>query len=337
MSPSFPGHEYLATPCFSFLVEHPTLDRSLVFDLGIRKDWWNYSPFLTNRFKNGGYVMNVEKTVREILEENSFDATKLEAVVWSHWHFDHIGNVSEFEKSTALIVGPGFKKNLLPAYPTDPDSALLESDFEGRELVELEMSSDLWIGEMEAVDYFGDGSLYFLNSPGHAHGHICALARVTANPPSFILMDGDSYHHAGELPPSPYMPLPLNIEPSPFSPMTLSSCPGALFEPILRDGNRTMPIYESSAQTKVQMHLDAEEAKRTIEKLQQADVHDHILMVAAHDESLLDILGFYPKKANDFLQKGFVRQARWRFLRDFAKAIGYEGEIEGKRDWAPMA
>lgn len=215
MSPSFPGHEYLATPCFSFLIEHPAQDRSLVFDLGIRKDWWNYSPFLTNRFKNGGYVINVEKSVREILEENGFDATKLEAVVWSHWHFDHIGNVSEFEKSTALIVGPGFEKNLLPAYPTNPDSALLESDFEGRNLVELQMSSDLWIGEMEAVDYFGDGSLYFLNSPGHAHGHICALARVTADPPSFILMGGDSYHHAGELRPSPYMPLPSNVEPNP--------------------------------------------------------------------------------------------------------------------------
>lgn len=121
------------------------------------------------------------------------------------------------------------------------------------------------------------------------------------------------------------------------SPMALTPCPGALFQPILRDGNRTRPIYEPSAQTKVQMHLDAEEARRTIVKLQQADVHDHILMVAAHDESLLDILDFYPKKANDFMQKDLVNEARWRFLRDFAKAIGYEGDIVGRRDWSPVA
>jgi glyoxylase-like metal-dependent hydrolase (beta-lactamase superfamily II) len=215
MSPSIPGHDYLAAPAFAFLIQHPTLDRSLVFDLGVRKDWWNCSPFLRDRFRDSAYTINVEKSVREILNNGGIDTAKLEAVVWSHWHFDHTGDPSEFEKSTALIVGPGFKKNVLPGYPTNPHSSVSESDYEGRELIELQMGSDLKIGEMEAVDYFGDGSLYFLNSPGHAHGHICALARVTAQPASFILMGGDAYHHAGELRPSPYLPLPGEIRPHP--------------------------------------------------------------------------------------------------------------------------
>lgn len=81
------------------------------------------------------------------------------------------------------------------------------------------------------------------------------------------------------------------------------------------------------------MHLDAEEAVRTIEKLQQADAHENILMVAAHDESLLDIVDFFPKKANDFMKKDWVKAARWRFLIDFARAVGHEGELSGKRDW----
>lgn len=215
LSPSISGHEYLAAPAFSFLIQHTSFNRSMVFDLGVRKDWWNSSPFLTTRFQAGGYSITVEKSVREILEQEGVDAAKLEAIVWSHWHFDHTGNPSEFEKSTKLIVGPGFKEHVLPGYPTNPRSAVLESDFEGRELVELEMDSGLKIGQMEAVDHFGDGSLYFLNSPGHAHGHICALARVTAEPASFILMGGDAYHHSGELRPSPYMPLPQEIQPHP--------------------------------------------------------------------------------------------------------------------------
>lgn len=215
LEPSIAGHEYLATPAFAFLIEHSTLQRSMVFDLGLRKDWWNCSPFLIDRFKKGGYVINVEKSVREILEEGGFDAVKLEAVVWSHWHFDHTGSPAEFEKSTFLIVGPGFKHNLLPGFPSNPNSSLLESDYEGRGLIELSFSSGLKIGEMEAIDYFEDGSLYFLHSPGHAHGHICALARVTADPPSFILMGGDAWHHCGEIRPSPYMPLPAKIEPHP--------------------------------------------------------------------------------------------------------------------------
>lgn len=215
MEPSVPGHDYLACPAFAFLIQHPHLHRSMVFDLGVRKDWWNSSPFLTNRFKDGGYAINVDQSVREILEEGGIDCTRIEAVVWSHWHFDHTGSPAEFEKSTALIVGPGFKTNLLPGYPTNQNSSILESDYDGRELIELSFSSDFKIGQMEALDYFGDGSLYFLNSPGHAHGHICALARVTASPPSFILMGGDAWHHCGEIRPSPYLPFPQSIEPHP--------------------------------------------------------------------------------------------------------------------------
>lgn len=121
---------------------------------------------------------------------------------------------------------------------------------------------------------------------------------------------------------------------SPVTSMSLSPCPGALFEPILRDGDAAKPIYKPSSQTKVQMHLNPEEAVRTIEKLQQADVQENILMVAAHDESLLSILDFFPKKANDFMQKGWVKAARWKFLMDFAKAVGYEGNVDGKGDWS---
>lgn len=215
LEPSIPGHEYLATSAFAFLIQHPKLHKSMVFDLGLRKDWWNCSPFLIDRFEKGGYVLNVEKSVREILEGGGHDAAKLDAIVWSHWHFDHTGSPAEFEQSTSLIVGPGFKDNLLPGYPTNPDSSLLESDFEGRELIELSFSSGMKIGNMEAIDYFGDGSLYFLNSPGHAYGHICGLARVTANPASFILMGGDAWHHCGEIRPSQFLPLPAEIHPNP--------------------------------------------------------------------------------------------------------------------------
>ena len=47
----------------------------------------------------------------------------------SHWHFDHIGDMSKFPGSVDIVVGPGFKENLLPGYPSNPDSALLETDY----------------------------------------------------------------------------------------------------------------------------------------------------------------------------------------------------------------
>ena len=82
------------------------------------------------------------------------------------------------------------------------------------------------------------------------------------------------------------------------------------------------------------VHFDQEEAANTIQKLQEVDPRENVLMAAAHDESLLDVVDFFPKKANGFMEKGWVQQARWKFLRDFAEAVGYEGEIKGKRDWS---
>lgn len=37
--------------------------------------------------------------------------------------------MSKFPASVNIVVGPGFKKNLLPGYPSNPESALLESDY----------------------------------------------------------------------------------------------------------------------------------------------------------------------------------------------------------------
>ncbi|KAJ7209134.1 hypothetical protein GGX14DRAFT_566312 [Mycena pura] len=48
-----------------------------------------------------------------------------------------------------------------------------------------------------------DGSFYLMDTPGMQHlpGHLTALARVT--PASFIVLGGDTYHHAGAARPRP--------------------------------------------------------------------------------------------------------------------------------------
>lgn len=373
LQPPIKGHEWLAVPCFSILVHHPVQNRTLIFDLGIRKDWWNYAPSLQARFQAGGYRIEVGKDVREILEEEKqqnqhegdgvdrmvVDTKKIEAVVWSHWHFDHIGDPSIFDPSTALIVGPGFKDKFLPGYPANPASTILEADYAGRELRELDFTgSALAIGRFAALDYFGDGSFYFLDAPGHAVGHICGFARVKTHAAaaggddSFVFLGGDAAHHGGECRPSAYMPLPESISPHPFTTTgredddSLAAsqpfCPGSLFDAILpadssptpaQSGVRTQPFYKPSTLFGIQH--DAEEAERTIAKLQEVDVMDNVLVVLAHDESLLDVVDFYPAKANDFVEKGWAKKCRWRFLRDFADVVGWPRHLlAGHRDWS---
>jgi glyoxylase-like metal-dependent hydrolase (beta-lactamase superfamily II) len=340
MQPSIRGHDYLAAPAYSFLIRHPS-GRSLVFDLGIRKDWWNLSPFLINRFKSSGYHIDVKNNVREILDAGGVDSSTIEAVIWSHWHFDHTGDPSTFEPSTALVVGPGFKENLLPGYPKNQESALLEADWAGRELREISFDgSGLTIGRFRAFDYFGDGSFYLLDSPGHAIGHMCGLARVTASPVAmFVLMGGDACHHGGECRPSAYLPLPDVITPHPFLPRSSSACDGSLFEPLLQraaDGgpDRTRSFYAPSRGRQPKMHFDEDEAQRSIDKVQEADAHETILFVPAHDETLRGVIDFFPATIDDFATKDWVVRSRWAFLKDFSEAVQWDGEVEGRTDWS---
>jgi glyoxylase-like metal-dependent hydrolase (beta-lactamase superfamily II) len=319
-TPVIPGYTEINCPAYSFLVTHPS-GRILLFDLGVRKDVENLAPRIIKRMKAGNWQVNVQKGVREQLEEHGINGKDIEAIIWSHWHWDHTGDPSTFPSSTALIVGPGFKKAFTPAYPTNPNCPVLDSDFEGRELREIEFSKGLKVGNFDAFDYFGDGSFYLLDSPGHAIGHLSALARATSTPASFIFMGGDACHHGGQLRPSKYLPLPDSILPNPFSRSSSSPCPGSLFDDLL-GGDKSRPFFEiSNLPDGKSVANDFDDAVRTIGKVQEADAREEILVVMAHDASLLEVVDFFPEEANGFVEKGWVRDGRWGFLKDFREAV----------------
>ncbi|EXJ65770.1 uncharacterized protein A1O5_11011, partial [Cladophialophora psammophila CBS 110553] len=95
------------------------------------------------------------KGVCEALEEHGVDATSIKAIIWSHWHWDHVGDPSTFGMSTALIVGPGLKSMSIPGYPTNL-GAPVDSDFAGREVRALDFNGggNVKGGNFDAIDYF---------------------------------------------------------------------------------------------------------------------------------------------------------------------------------------
>jgi hypothetical protein len=78
----------------------------------------------------------VGENTSEILEANGVPLTSINSVIWSHYRWDHTGNVSIFPTTTSLIVGPHLHSKL-PGYPTNPKYPINESDFADRELVSL--------------------------------------------------------------------------------------------------------------------------------------------------------------------------------------------------------
>jgi len=86
----------------------------------------------------------------------------------------------------------------------------------------------LKIGPFATYDFFGDGSLYLLDTPGHAVSHMSGLAHTTTNPDIFILLSSNLVRHGGELRPSRAAPFPVDVQDRYRCPSDISRpCPGA--------------------------------------------------------------------------------------------------------------
>lgn len=129
MAPPVPGLEtFDSVPSNCFLLEHPS-GRKLVWDLGIRSDYQNYSPKIAEYIPTTKYNIRRHGDVADTLSKGGTKLEQIEAVIWSHWHWDHIGDPSTFPSSTDLIVGRGFKNAMLPGAPENPDSPVQEADW----------------------------------------------------------------------------------------------------------------------------------------------------------------------------------------------------------------
>lgn len=125
---SIPAFEGLNCPAYSFLIQHPS-GRKFLFDLGVRKHWHDLAPNLVKRLKSTGWDITVQKDVDEILKDEGIGPEEINGIIWSHSHFDHIGDPSRFPPTTDLVVGPGFKEKFMPGYPENPEGEVLVSDY----------------------------------------------------------------------------------------------------------------------------------------------------------------------------------------------------------------
>lgn len=288
----------------------------MLFDLGIRKDHENLTPVTQDLVSK--MTIRATHDVADILGDS---AAEIDDIIWSHHHFDHIGNPATFPPTTHLIVGENFKKEFLPGYPEREDSWIRQSDYEGRELREVSFSEPggLKIGQYNAIDFLGDGSFYLLDCPGHTIGHLMGLARTT--PTTFVLFAADCCHHGGEIRPSEFKPLPDEITPNPLinHPRYPRSrpCPASLFTAIHPHRSRTKPFYELVNPR----DLDSvREATRSQRKLEDFDANDDILVLSAHDANAAEVVDLYPKDINNWKEKGWKAQLHWAFLNDFEVA-----------------
>jgi glyoxylase-like metal-dependent hydrolase (beta-lactamase superfamily II) len=308
-------------PAYAFFIRHPITNRKVIFDLGTRKDIENGPESFAKSSKGQAstkFKLEVTTDVSEILVANGVELGSIEALIWSHYHWDHTGDPTLFPSDTTLVVGPGFKKRYPKAYPSVPDAPVDERAWEGRELREISFKeSKLKIGRFRAFDYFGDGSFYLLDTPGHCLGHLCGLARTTRD--TFLFMGGDAAHHCGEIRPTEFRPLPKEISLEQPIPRSFPcSCPGELLQHYIHpERSVTTPFYKPSDI----INEFPEQGEWTIAGLTEFDADDRVLMILAHDASLLPVMDFFPKAANKWQSQGWADKGRWRFVTDWSSGV----------------
>ena len=105
MEPTIKGAEFLKACCYSFLIKHDNPDAktkhdTMVFDLGVRKDFENSPKAVVDQVTGAGMTIPVEKNVIDILKDNGEDPAKVGGIIWSHWHL--VSNLKSTPKGSSL-------------------------------------------------------------------------------------------------------------------------------------------------------------------------------------------------------------------------------------------
>ncbi|KAF2276591.1 Metallo-hydrolase/oxidoreductase [Westerdykella ornata] len=205
-------------PSLAFLLVHtdPNTGRAtrILFDLGLRRDINRYVAPIQKHIETR-QPLTTEPDVVASLAKGGLTPDDIDYIIYSHVHWDHIGEPLDFPTST-FVVGHGsidvlngncsslrgghstFEKDLLPVGRTielaGPAHVTTTNKSPPPELGGLPNFSQDWkpLGSLpRTLDLFNDGSVYIVDAPGHLPGHINLLGHT---PNGRIYLGGDACH-----------------------------------------------------------------------------------------------------------------------------------------------
>lgn len=167
------------------MLEHPTEGTFLV-DTGIAAELASHPErFLSCPLEQAAGLDKLY--VRESTDQIVGALPKLSGVLLTHLHFDHISGLPAIPRQTPIYLGKGEVEAVDWMHIASRGSIdRLIGDRPPLRAIALP-------GPDQALDFFGDGSLYLLGSPGHTPGSLALLARTTTGP---VLITGDTCHTA---------------------------------------------------------------------------------------------------------------------------------------------
>lgn len=160
--------EKVWVPVLAFLVRHPT-QGDLLIDSGFD------ASFAESGHGNFGGLAKLISLARQkpghdtvsLLRELGVDPASLKMIVLSHMHPDHTAGLPELPKEIPVVTGPRALESYEVLWYAPHDHLA------GRESIRA-----LELPENGMLDFFGDGSLVALATPGHAQGNLSFLVHT---------------------------------------------------------------------------------------------------------------------------------------------------------------
>ncbi|KAF2119453.1 beta-lactamase-like protein [Lophiotrema nucula] len=261
-------------PSLAFLIQHPTstVTQKLVFDLGLKRNFSGYRDAQQHHISQRQPTV-VSPDAAESLRKGGLPPEDVDTVILSHVHWDHVGTPSDFSKAE-FVVGSGTLHLLAngggPLYPAEifnPDELpksrtkeLPPAREEDGPKAFAQQTNHAWqpLASFPAViDFYGDGSLYIVDAPGHLYGHVNLLART--GPKKWVYLGGDCCH-----------------------------------DPRILRGEKGIALYDDGHGSLRSVHVSTEQATSTIKRIskllkagkvrEEGDGEVEVEVVVAHDK-----------------------------------------------------
>jgi N-acyl homoserine lactone hydrolase len=168
---------WVPIPCF--LVEHPTAGQFLI-DTGLPPAAArSVSEALGRRAAIAyGVRMEDDQAVTNRLVARGIDPLGVGLVVITHMHYDHVGAVAQFPRSTFLVDRVEWDAATHGGFTQGYHRALFDQGYDWRTLDFGAPQVESFASFGRAVDLFDDGSVRLLSTPGHTKGHMSVLLRL---------------------------------------------------------------------------------------------------------------------------------------------------------------
>ncbi len=164
-----------------YLIVHPK--GAMIWDTGVVPD---------QSFKADGSPATKEYATATVplktqLAKIGYEPVDVKYLALSHFHWDHVGNASEFATSTWLVTKVEHDALFSSSLPPRTDASMFAP---------LKDTRTVMLPEAD-YDVFGDGSVVIKPTPGHTPGHRVLFLKLAKTGP--IVLSGDLYHYPEEV------------------------------------------------------------------------------------------------------------------------------------------